>query len=249
MNWGSGDHSPSPETPTKTRGASGWRLHWLAVLAIGGACVIAGMFAWAFVGKLTASNRADTAVAQGQEAQADAKTLATGVQGACRKPVVDPAIKPYCPKAAEVISQPTIEGKQGPPGETGPSGPPGPQGPPGATVTGPPGPPGAGGSPGPSGPPGAAVTGPPGANGQDGDTVTGPPGADSTIPGPAGPSGPPGVDGTDGTDGRGVVTVACDSNSVRRMTFTFTFTDGTTQTVSCGGISTPPPSLTPTASP
>lgn len=251
MTLESGDQSSQEaETPTSRRhGASDGRLHWLAVAAIGGACLIAGMFAWAFVGKLGEADRADTAVAQGQGAQADAKTLATGIQGACRKPVVDPSIKPYCPKAAEVIGQPPIKGDKGDPGEPGPSGPPGP---PGATVTGPPGPPGANGSPGPSGLPGAAVTGPPGADGspgadgQPGDTVTGPPGADSTIPGPIGPTGPAGPSGPPGASAPRVETIACDSNATRRTTFTFTFTDGTSQTVTCGGIA---PSLTPTASP
>ena len=245
MTWEPGEHSPNPGAET---GTSARRLHWLAVAVIGGACLIAGMFVWAFVGKVTQTDRADSAVAQGQDAQADAKTLAGGIQTACRKATVDPAIKPYCQKAAEVVSQEPIPGPEGPPGATGPSGPPGPpgpSGPPGATVTGPPGPAGSPGAAitGPPGQPGDTVTGPPG---QPGDTVTGPPGpsgppgADSTIPGPAGPGGPPGA------DGRGVVNVTCDSNSVRRQVFTFTFSDGTTQTVSCGGIA---PSVTPTASP
>jgi hypothetical protein len=268
MTWGSGEHSPNPEAETGTstsrrRGPSGWRLHWLAVAMIGGACVIAGMFIWAFVGKLTEADRADSAVAQGKDAQQDAKTLATGVQAACRKPVVDPSIKPYCPKANEVINQPLIKGDKGDPGEPGAQGeqgPPGPSGPSGPS--GPPGPsgrPGAAGSSGTDGRPG--TPGPPGNDGADGAPGSpGPPGAEGSPgpagpPGPPGPSGPPGTDGkdgadgTDGEDGRGIVTVACDSNSARRWTFTFTFTDGTSQTISCGGISAPPPSLTPTSSP
>lgn len=265
MNWGSGDHSPNPEPETETptrrrRTASGLRLPWLAVAIIGGACLVAGMFVWAVVGKLTETDRADNAVAQGQGAQADAKALAGGIQRACQKTVVDPAIKPYCPKAAEVISQPPIKGDKGDRGETGAQGPPGPEGSPGPPgPPGTPGPPGAAGRPGSPGPAGAngqpGTPGPPGADGQDGapgaDGTPGPPGpagADG-APGSPGPPGPPGADGQDGTDGedgadgRGVVNVSCDS--VRRVVFTFTYSDGTTQTISCGGVT----SLTPSPSP
>ena len=265
MTWESGEHSPNPEeTPTRRRrGPSGWRLPWLVVVLIGGVCLVVGMFAWALVTKTSETDRADTAVAQGQGAQADAKTLAGGIQAACRKTVVDPAIKPYCPKATEVINQPPIKGDKGDAGAQGPPGPegsPGPPGPPGAAgAAGSPGKPGANGTPGTDGQPGRpgepGSDGTPGAPGSEGSPGVagpsgppGPPGADG-APGSPGPAGADGTDGTDGTDGRGVVNVACDSNSLRSMTFTFTFTDGTTQTVSCGGISTPPPSLTPTASP
>ena len=251
----SGDGGQSPQdAPTNHshRPRAGWRYTWLIAAIVGGVCLVTGMFAWSLAGKLTESDRADTAVEQGQNVQADAKTLAVGIQKACAKGrKADPAIVPYCQKAAEVVNQEPIPGPEGPPGDTGPSGPPGPpgpSGPPGATVTGPPGA-AITGPPGPAGSPGAAVTGPPGTDGspgQPGDTVTGPPGpsgppgADSTIPGPAGASGP------SGADGRGVVNVTCDSNSIRRLVFTFTFTDGKTQTVSCGGIA---PSVTPTATP
>ena len=249
-----GDGGQSPQDAPTNHSHRKTRYTWLIVAIVGGVCLVTGMFVWSLTGKLTESDRADTAVEQGQSVQADAKTLAVGIQKACAKgKKADPAILPYCQKAAEVVNQEPIPGPEGPPGDTGPSGPPGPSGPsgpPGATVTGPRGP---AGSPGAAitGPPGATVTGPPGQPGatvtgppgQPGDTVTGPPGpsgapgADSTIPGPIGPS---------GADGRGVVNVTCDSNSIRRLVFTFTFTDGTTQTVSCGGIA---PSVTPTASP
>lgn len=246
MSLESGEHSPSPTRPSK----SGWRVHWIAAVIIGGVCLVAGMFAWVLVGKTSETTRADSS-------EADAKTLATGVQAACQRKTIDPAIKPYCSKAVEVISQPVKGdkgdrgdvGAQGPPGlngSPGPSGPPGVPGSPGASgrpgANGTAGNPGRPGSPGPGGPPGddgtpgaAGPSGPPGADGS--------PGADGTN-GTPGPSGPPGADGTPGTDGRGVVTVSCDS--YRRLVFTFTFTDGTEQTVSCGGIA---PSLTPTASP
>lgn len=247
----SGEGSPTPEVETETRrrrGPSGWRLHWLAVACIGGACLIAGMFVWAFVGKVTEADRADSAVAQGQDAQADAKTLAGGIQTACRKAVVDPSIKPFCPKAAEVIGQPPIKGDKGDRGETGPMGPEG--------SPGPSGPPGAPGSPGPSGKPGANGT--PGADGQSGepgsDGSPGAPGSDGSpgAQGSTGPAGPPGADGSPGApgqpgaDGRGVVSISCTSNSPRQFEFLFTFSDGTSQTVSCGGLA---PTVTPTGAP
>lgn len=92
----------------------------------------------------------------------------------------------------------------------------------------------------------------PGGDGEDGEdgadsTTPGPsgaPGADSTVPGPpgpAGPAGPPGVagsngaDGADGAPGRGVAEVAC-TGGLTPMTFTFTYSDGTSQTVTCGTL-------------
>lgn len=238
MTLESGDQSSQDAPTTKRRHPPGWRLHWLAVALIGGVCLVAGMFAWALVGKSSETDRADNS-------QADAKTLATGVQQACQRKTIDPAIKPYCSKAVEVISQP-VKGDKGDAGEQGPPGPegsPGPAGPSGAAGSpGAPGRPGANGSPGADGQPGSDGTpGPPGSDGSPGAVGSpgppGPPGADGS-PGPAGAEGPPGA------DGRGVVTVACDS--LRQITFTFTFTDGTSQTVTCGGIA---PSLTPPASP
>jgi hypothetical protein len=93
---------------------------------------------------------------------------------------------------------------------------------------------------GPRGPRGVAgedsrVPGPVGADGADGAD-----GSDSTVPGPEGPAGPAGQDGTngkdgrDGTDGRpgrGVESVTCTGTDA--ATFTFTYSDGTTETVTC----------------
>ena len=110
--------------------------------------------------------------------------------------------------------------------------------------------------PGPTGSAGAAgrdgTNGRDGTDGDDGQDSTepgptGPAGQDSTIPGPTGPQGPAGAtgkDGRDGTNGRGVVGVACEGG-LTPVTFTFTFSDGTTQTVTCGQLE-PVPSPTPT---
>lgn len=213
--------------------------HWQIFALVAGVCVVVGMMVWSVITKGQETDRADNATGTAQVQQADAKTLATGIDAACRRKTVDVVIKPYCPKAAEVINQPVIEGPAGRPGDVGPSGPPGPQGP-----SGKPGAPGSPGRPGANatGVPGADATGRPGSD----STVAGPqgppgsPGADSTIPGPVGPSGAPGADSTvpgpvgpTGAPGRGVVTISCDTPLM--FQFTFTFTDGTTQTVSCGG--------------
>ena len=112
---------------------------------------------------------------------------------------------------------------RGPRGEMGPAGP---QGHPGAD-----GKPGAAGPRGATGGTGAAgVAGSPGtdgANGKDGE------------PGPPGPKGEPGKDGKDGkdgsagSDGRGIANVSCDS--AVPLAFTVTYSDGSTESVTCGG--------------
>lgn len=226
----------SQEDDPVRRRSKGIRAPIVAVLA--SVAVLAGIVAYVLWGKDNEADRADTAAAQGQSAQADAKTLAEGIQKACAQKIAE--VAQYCERAKEVIAQEPIpgpEGKQGDPGlpgspgPSGPSGPPGSSGKPGATVTGPRGTPGAGSTvQGPSGPPGAdsTVAGPTGPPGVDGS-----PGADSTI---AGPTGPPGPAGTNGQDGTSIVTITCTSR--RPSTFVFTFSDGTQQTVIC----TAPPS-------
>ena len=109
------------------------------------------------------------------------------------------------------------------PGPVGASGPAGPAGATGATgATGDTGPRGPRGYPGPTGPVGPM--GPAGATGAKGETgPKGEPGQD----------GKDGADGKDGQDGRGIASVSCDGPAL--TTFTITYTDGTTQTVSCGG--------------
>ena len=227
----------SVEDETVRKRSRGVTAPIVAVLA--SVLLLTGIVAYVLWGKDNEAARADSATEQGQAVQADAKTLAEGIQKACAQKV--PEVAQYCERAKQVIEQKPIEGPQGKPGEVGPSGPPGPSGPsgpPGATVTGPRG---------PSGPPGATVTGP---KGEPGDTVTGPsgpegppgadgsPGADSTIPGPAGPTGPKGEDGTS------IVTITCTSK--RPTTFVFTFSDGKQQSVTCTvPESSPTPSRVP----
>lgn len=82
-----------------------------------------------------------------------------------------------------------------------------------------------------------------GADGED-STIAGPAGAagangaDSTVPGPQGPAGAdgsPGKDGKDGSPGRGIASIVC-TGGLTPITFTFTYTDGTTETVTCGQL-------------
>jgi len=116
---------------------------------------------------------------------------------------------------------------RGPRGEMGPAGP---QGRPGTDGTdGKPGAPGPRGATGGTGAAGVAGSpGSDGANGKDGE------------PGPPGPKGEPGKDGKDGkdgsagSDGRGIANVSCDS--AVPLAFTVTYSDGSTETVTCGGV-------------
>lgn len=79
---------------------------------------------------------------------------------------------------------------------------------------------------GPAGPP-STVPGPAGQAGRDG--------ADSTVPGP---EGPPGANGVNGADGRGIASLSC--SSLVSFEYTVTYTDGSTQMVSCGPSPEPP---------
>lgn len=206
------------EDPVRKK-ARGIRAPIVAVLAsVIGLAAIVGFVLW---GKQGESDRADTATVQGQNAQADAKTLAQGIQKACAQKV--PEVAQYCARAKEVIAQEPIpgpEGKQGAQGDPGPTGPTGPRG-----------------SPGPSGKPGATVTGPVGARGSTGPVgPRGSPGSDGTpgSDGSPGADGTPGADGSpgvDGKDGTSIVTITCSSR--RPTTFVFTFSDGSQQSVTC----------------
>lgn len=109
---------------------------------------------------------------------------------------------------------------------------------------------------GPAGPPGksgqAGADGQDGANGADGNSVEGPAGpAGPTGPPPTdeqvlrgvetycsandcqGPAGPKGEQGEVGPAGLGISSIACDS--VLPLTINVTYSDGSVQTVSCGG--------------
>lgn len=233
------------DEPVRTRSKGEWRPIVALIVSAAALFLILGYVFW---GKLHETQRADDATGTAQNAQADAKTLAQGIQKACAQKVKE--VSQYCETANQVIEQKTIEGPRGPTGDTGPRGV---QGSPGArsTIPGPAGPsgkPGANstvpGPGGPSGPPGADST-VPGPGGP-----SGPPGADSTVPGPAGPSGPPGADSTvpgpagpSGKDGTSIVTITCTSR--RPETFVFTFSDGTEQSVTCTVPASPTPTSTP----
>lgn len=112
-------------------------------------------------------------------------------------------------------------------------------------VPGPAGKDGANGLPGKSlpglpGAPGQSVVGPPGATGKDG--ATGPAGPTGSA-GKDGKDGGPGADGapgSNGADGRGVTSLAC-SGAVAPITFTVTFSDGSSQDFSCGSAVEPEP--------
>lgn len=146
-------------------------------------------------------------------------SLADQVAAACTAGAIeDPAArKRLCEQAEEV--QATV--KEGPQGIAGVDGADGVNG-----VDGAPGSPGASGRPGRDG-----KNGEDGEDGEDGAAgASGAPGSDSTVPGSPGPSGAPGADGSDGADGRGVASVECTSGT---GSFTFHYTDGTTETVEC----------------
>lgn len=138
-----------------------------------------------------------------------ADTLADQIRDLGHDPVVDPGTTPE----ARYMPVPGRDGKDGRDGRDGDS------------ITGQPG------------RDGESIVGPPG---RDGKTVVGPPGADSTVPGPPGkgekgdkgdPSTVPGPRGGEGPPGRGIESMSCVGP---RITFTITWTDGTTSEVQCG---------------
>jgi hypothetical protein len=195
-------------------------------------------------------------------AQQELVSLAEANRQACER---DPALARrvlgagVCSQAKEITERPPAEkGEQGPQGAQGPPGPQGPQGDPGAPgrtgprgPTGPQGPPGESpaclllpsecqGATGPRGPRGeAGATGQQGEPGEQGPQgEKGDPG-EQGDPGPKGDKGEQGEKGDTGAPGRGIAGVECDSPE--RITFTFTYTDGTVETRSCGGSTEPPP--------
>lgn len=86
---------------------------------------------------------------------------------------------------------------------------------------------------------GGSCNGADGGDGKDGESVQGPPG--ESITGPAGPAGPKGdrgekgETGGQGAPGRSVVDVSC-TGGLTPMTFTYTFDDGSTRTITCGSL-------------
>lgn len=204
----------------------------LIPLVVGGVMISAALALT--VAQQNTETERDVAVVERDATAQRAENFAESVLDACGQGLVT---GPVCNEAREVESSPTVirgrAGEQGPQGRLGPQGP---RGLPG--LTGPPGPEGDRGPLGPEGPDGRPGVdgepgddGEPGASGSDGDTgPTGPAGAE-------GPAGPPGLTGPPGPGGRGVSSVECDSSTP--FTFTITYSDGSTETFSCGGE--PPP--------
>lgn len=141
--------------------------------------------------------------------------LAEQVRSLGEAPVAEPADDAPAPVLAR--------GPRGAMGPAGPMGRPGKDGADGESITGPRGATGA-----------AGASGAPGADGEAGST--GAAGKDG-APGPAGPKGEPGRDGSngsDGKDGRGITGVSC--STTVPLTFTVTYSDGSTETVTCSGV-------------
>ena len=160
---------------------------------------------------LARANADRTSMRAELDQQQEASTaLADQVRGLGEEPVVEPEALPSAGSPG-ADGKDGIAGKNGEPGKDGLDGKPGPPG-----KTGPAGAEGAAGADGSDGEPGPA--GPPGAKGDPG-----PAGAD-------GKDGALGAAGANGKDGRSVDSVSC-SGSLG--TFTFTYSDGTTQTVQC----------------
>lgn len=121
---------------------------------------------------------------------------------------------------APVVSTAPVEGPQLVQGPAGAAGQPGVNG-----QTGTSGVPGADGQNGAAGQPGASgAAGPAGPAGAKGDTG---------ATGPAGKDGADGKDGTNGQDGRGIASFTC--TSLTPFDITLTYTDGSTDTQTCGG--------------
>lgn len=199
-------------------------------------------------------------VATLQAQQAQGQNVAMQVSKACKSndKVVLQTLGIPCAQASVVAAQPTVTagapgtngvngvngtngsaGTNGVNGTNGAVGPEGPQGNPGPTgAAGPSGASGTSGTSGADGQDGAA-----GANGAVG--APGPAGANG-VNGEDGATGPTGPAGPTGATGNGIQSVSCTGTDLLPGdTFTFTYTDGTTQTVQCTDATTSP-SPTPT---
>lgn len=180
------------------------RLHRVAMAALWiGALAVILLL---IVGLTKKVNSADEHAARSAAQTREALSAVNDLAAQVRSLGAKPVVEP------SAVAQP---GPQGEPGATGPVGPIGPIGPVGPT--------GARGPQGVRGPAGATgATGPQGPAGPKGDT--GPAGKDGT-------DGKDGANGTDGKDGRGISSVSCSGPPM--VTFTFVYTDGTSDTVTC----------------
>lgn len=189
------------------------RLTFIAIIVFLVAAVLLAFF-------LLRSNEQKTE--ETDNARQAAYTLAQQVAAECADPTKAQSMGSLCSNANQIV-------KEGPPGPEGPVGPPGPPGANGkdgedgldSNVAGPQGIPG----------PASTIPGPAGADGEDGldgsNGTDGADGEDSTVPGPPGAQGDP---GPAGSDGRGIQSVSCTNGNDE---FVITYTDGTTQTVTC----------------
>lgn len=176
------------------------------------------------------------------QAQKAVGQLARQVERLGGEPVVQPSDLPDAEPVPGPQGLPGLRGPRGPRGPVGPQGErgfPGAQGPVGSTgprgltgkrgaagATGATGAQGAQGSQGEIGP--AGPQGPPGERGPAGPAG---PAGDRGPAGPPGPQGERGPAGADGTPGRGITSITCTDD--RGATFVFTYTDGTSDTVTC----------------
>lgn len=146
------------------------------------------------------------------EQRATSEALESQVRSLGEEPVVDaPDSVPPEVRYMPMPGRPGADGADGEPGAEGPRGPRGAAGSDGESIVGETG-----------------STGAPGATGSTGDRGPQGPAGDR---GPAGPAGADGAPGADGADGRGIAELACVGP---RITFTITWTDGTTTEVQCG---------------
>lgn len=162
------------------------------------------------------ANRVDTLAAQLEESRADGVALEADLN---EQEAASSALAQQVRRLGgkPVVDPPKVDPLPGPAGSAGRDGP-----------RGRPGEDGKDGRPGADGEDGTDGTN--GTDGEDGaDGQPGPMGA-TGADGKDGANGADGADGTDGKDGRSVESVQCDNGL---GTFTFTYSDGTSQTVQC----------------
>src|ERR1700745_1320604 len=108
------------DEPVRKKSRGEWAPIVALIASVAALFLISGYIFW---GKVHETDRADAATGTAQSAQADAKTLAQGIQKACAQKV--PEVMRYCETANQVIQQKTIEGPRGATGDSGPRGVPG----------------------------------------------------------------------------------------------------------------------------
>lgn len=161
----------------------------------------------------TAEVRSGENKANADEANRKAEALATQVKSLGETPVVEPNSK-----AQPEIRYVPVPGRPGSDGANGVNGRDGNDGPPGASLPG---------------KDGVSIRGADGANGSDGAD------GQNGVDGAPGSPGKDGTNGSPGADGRGIASLSC-SGLFAPITFTVTYTDGTTAEFSCGAVEPAP---------